>query len=136
MKQEISEIINPLLPVEYTEWRQDIEQLIELSKLRTMMTINTNTLTLYWNIGKQIIEKQQGLGWGNHVITQLSKDLAKRFPDDRGYSERNLGYMKQFAQEYPDFPILQVPLAKLQTLPILQVALVSGPSGGQHLPND
>lgn len=123
MKQEISEIINPLLPVEYTEWRQDIEQLIELSKLRTMMTVNTNTLTLYWNIGKQIIEKQQGLGWGKHVITQLSKDLAKRFPDDRGYSERNLGYMKQFAQEYPDFPILQVPLAKLQTLPILQVAL-------------
>ena len=44
MKQEISEIINPLLPVEYTEWRQDIEQLIELSKLRTMMIVNTNII--------------------------------------------------------------------------------------------
>ena len=60
------------------------------------------------------MQKQKEKGWGKKVIEQLSKDLTNRFPNDRGYSVRNLGYMKYFAQEYPDFPILQVPLAKLK----------------------
>ena len=49
---------------------------------------------------------------------QLSKDLSERFPDDRGYSGHNLRNMKKFASEYPAFPIWQVPLAKLEQLPI------------------
>lgn len=53
---------------------------------------------------------------------QLSKNLTKRFPYDRGYSERNLRDMKRFAREYPDFPILQVPLAKLRENTIWQVS--------------
>jgi hypothetical protein len=80
-------------------------------------------LALYWNIGCDILRKQKELGWGTQVIKQLSQDLRHRFPEDDGYSERNLGYMKQFAAEYPDFPFLQVPLAKLQEDEILQVAL-------------
>ena len=73
------------------------------------------TLSLYWNIGKQIIEKQEQIGWGKQVIAQLSKDLCSRFPDDRGYSERNLRNMKRFAEAYPTFPIWQVTLAKLES---------------------
>ena len=97
-----------LLPNGYTEWQKDIEQLIEVSKLRTAISVNADTLTLYWKIGKSILRKQKEKGWGKKVIEQLSKDLTNKFPNDRGYSARNLGYMKSFAQEYPDFPILQV----------------------------
>lgn len=70
-------------------------------------------LDLYWRIGKDIIAKQEEQGWGAKVITQLSKDLSGRFPDDKGYSERNLRNMKRFAKEYSSFPIWQVPLAEL-----------------------
>jgi predicted nuclease of restriction endonuclease-like (RecB) superfamily len=49
--------------------------------------------------------------------------LSETFPDDKGYSERNLRNMKRFAADYPTFPIWQVPLAKLQQLPIRQAAL-------------
>ena len=66
------------------------------------------------------MEKQRTLGWGAQVIHQLSTDLTRRFPDDRGYSERNLRNMKWFADAYPQFPIWQVPLAKLKELPISQ----------------
>lgn len=76
-----------------------------------------------WNIGKSILQKQEQEGWGKQVIEQLSKDLISRYPNDRGYSKRNLGYMKSFAMQYPDFPFLQVSLAKLKELPILQVTL-------------
>ena len=111
--KKIAHIESEILPKGYSEWRREIEELIEVSKLRTAINVNTGTLTLYWNIGVQILEKQERLGWGAKVIEQLSADLSHKFPDDRGYSVRNLKYMRQFAQAYPHFPIVQVPLAQI-----------------------
>ena len=114
---------NSLLPDWYFDWRNNIEQMITRSKLSAAMHVNTDMLSLYWHIGKSILEKQKQQGWGKLVIDQLSADLTKRFPDDRGYSIRNLHYMRRFADAYPNFPILQVPLAELKRVPILQVPL-------------
>ena len=123
---------NTLLPNGYTQWRKDIEQLIDTAKLHTALNVNIGTLTLYWNIGKSILQKQEQEGWGKQVIEQLSKDLISRYPDDRGYSVRNLRYMKRFASAYPDFPILQVPLAELKELPILQATLAELENEGKE----
>jgi len=127
----MTEIIEPnastLMPDGYDDWRKAIEDKIETAKLSAALHVNSELLSLYWSIGKDILLKQEERGWGKQVIVQLSRDLSLRFPDDRGYSERNLGYMKQFAKEYPHFPILQVPLAKIQENPILQVALAKLP---------
>ena len=120
---EITRDSNTLLPTGYVQWRKNIEHLIDTAKLKTAISVNMGTLSLYWNIGKSILQKQEQEGWGKQVIEQLSNDLKTRYPDDRGYSKRNLGYMKSFASAYPDFPILQVPLTKLKELPILQATL-------------
>ena len=128
---EIIKGSNSLLPNGYAQWRKDIEHLIDTAKLHTALNVNVGTLTLYWNIGKSILHKQEQEGWGKQVIEQLSKDLISRYPDDRGYSKRNLGYMKSFAMQYPDFPFLQVPLAKLREPPILQATLAKLESEGK-----
>lgn len=111
-----------MLPDGYNDWRKDIISLIERSKLKAILSVNAELLTLYWKIGSGILTKQKRLGWGAQVIDSLSEDLSKTFPDDRGYSVRNLRNMKRFAMEYPNFPIWQVPLAELQKLPIDQVS--------------
>lgn len=123
---------NTLLPNGYEQWRKDIEHLIDTAKLHTALNVNVGTLTLYWNIGESILQKQEQEGWGKQVIEQLSKDLISRYPDDRGYSVRNLRYMKRFASAYPDFPILQVPLAELKELPILQATLAELENEGRE----
>ena len=123
---------NTLLPNGYAQWRKDIEHLIDTAKLHTALNVNVGTLTLYWNVGKSILQKQEQEGWGKQVIEQLSKDLISRYPDDRGYSVRNLRYMKRFASAYPDFPILQVPLAELRKLPILQATLAELENEGRE----
>ena len=105
---------------EYKSWRCRIEAMIEHSKLKAVMSVNEEMLALYWKIGNDILEKQRTLGWGAQVVNQLSADLIRRFPDDRGYSVRNLNNMLRFAKAYPHFPIWQVPLAKLNELPISQ----------------
>ena len=130
--EEIIKGNNTLLPNGYTQWRKDIEQLIDTAKLHTALNVNVGTLTLYWNIGKSILQKQEQEGWGKQVIEQLSKDLISRYPDDRGYSVRNMRYMKRFASAYPDFPILQVPLAELKELPILQATLAELENEGKE----
>ncbi len=53
----------------------------------------------------------------------LSSDLQKNYGEDSGYSIRNLKYMRQFADEYRDFPFVQVPLAQMQGNPVLQNSL-------------
>ena len=111
------------IPSGYSEWRKKIVELIESSKLQTIFSINTQMLNLYWHIGNDIIKQQQALGWGKQVVAQLSKDLISKFPDDKGYSERNLRNMKRFAVAYPTFPIWQVPLAKFKDMPISKSSL-------------
>lgn len=82
-------------------------------------------MTLYWEIGNSIIEKQNQNGWGSKVIDVLASDLAQKFPDSKGFSVRNLKYMKAFAEAYPQFPIVQVPLAqsknKFMQVPLAQI---------------
>ena len=118
--------------VGYEMWRKEIISLIEHSKYQAALNVNAELLALYWKIGSDIIEKQEQLGWGTQVIAQLSKDLSKTFPDDKGYSERNLRNMKRFAKEYPHFPFLQVPLAEIQENPIWQVPLAKLAEEGKN----
>jgi predicted nuclease of restriction endonuclease-like (RecB) superfamily len=70
-------------------------------------------ISLYWNIGNQILERQKEEGWGSKVIENISKDLRAEFPEMRGLSARNLVYMQTFAKAYPDFSITQEVLAQI-----------------------
>lgn len=74
------------LPHGYVEWRNNIENRIEQAKLNAAFHVNTDMLSLYWSIGRDIIQKKKELGWGSQVIEQLSVDLTRKFPDDKGYS--------------------------------------------------
>jgi predicted nuclease of restriction endonuclease-like (RecB) superfamily len=64
--------------------------------------VNSELIRLYWQIGHEIWRRQQAQGWGTKAITQLSRDLHKEFPEMRGFSQRNLQYMRTFAEAYPD----------------------------------
>ena len=65
---------------------------------------------MYWHIGKIILENTQ---WGNKFIDNLSIDLKMEFPEIKGFSVRNLKYMRKFAEEYPDFKFVQEVLAQI-----------------------
>ena len=127
-KEELSPSTN-----DYNLWKNEIVNIIEKSKYTAVLNVNAELLALYWSIGCKIIEKQKVLGWGSQVIVQLSKDLSSCFPDDKGYSERNLRNMKTFANEYPDFPYLQVPLDKINQDQIWQVSLAKLRTGDNEV---
>ncbi len=100
--------------VEYQSLLGEIKTAIQQARLRASLAVNTEMILLYWQTGRMIAERQQQEGWSAKVIPRLAADLKQAFPDLKGFSERNLGYMLRFALEYPEIQILQQPVAKLQ----------------------
>ncbi len=90
-----------------------IKDKIRRAQYKAVVAANNELLQLYWEIGMVIAQKEVEKGWGSKVVELLSADLRKEFPGKRGYSTRNLRYMRNFALAYPDFQILQQVAAKL-----------------------
>lgn len=103
----------PVLPVDYADWLVSLKQRIRGARQRAVLAANEEQIRLYHDIGRDILDRQRRQGWGAGVIDRLSADLRAAFPDMKGFSARNLNYMRLFARECPDLLILQQPAAKL-----------------------
>ena len=101
------------LPDSYTAAFAEIKERIREERLRVVLAANAALVLLYWDVGRAILERQEREGWGTKVIDRLSHDLREAFPDMRGLSPRNLGYMRSFAAAWPDRQIVQQVAAKI-----------------------
>lgn len=99
-------------PAAYTELLEQIKTEVRGARIQTARKINTEMIVLYWRIGHTILERQNEQGWGSKVISRLANDLAAEFPNTRGFSRRNLEYMRRLAATFPE-PIAQQPAAQL-----------------------
>lgn len=84
---------------EYKVYIQSLKEHVRLSQQQAILSVNTRMLFLYWEIGAFINQQKEKLGWGASVIKQISKDLSAEFPEIKGFSQRNLIYMAQFADK-------------------------------------
>ena len=91
-----------------------LKEKINQARLRAVLTVNAELLGIYWEIGKVIALQEAEAGWGGKTVERLAADLRSEFPDMKGFSPRNLRYMREFHLAYP-FPILQQPVAKLES---------------------
>ena len=74
---------------------------IEQAQVKLITAANAQMLFHYWKIGNYILFHQNLQGWGSKIIKQLAKAIRFNYPEKKGYSERNLTYMCQFARSYP-----------------------------------
>ena len=101
------------LPDNYDEFLNSLKERIRQSQVRAALAVNKELVLLYWQIGQDILQRQSQEGWGAKVIEKLAKDLKAEFPEMKGFSARNLNYMRSFAKAYPDEPIVQQLAAKI-----------------------
>jgi len=104
---------NELIPSDYQTFLQTIKSRIQQAQLQAVLAVNRELILLYWQIGRGILERQQHQGWGAKVIDHLSHDLHAAFPQMKGFSPRNLKYMRAFALSYPDETFVQEVLAQI-----------------------
>jgi predicted nuclease of restriction endonuclease-like (RecB) superfamily len=84
----------------YFEFLTDIKAKIRQSQYEALKKVNKTLLSLYWNIGKDIVEKQEKFGWGKSIVETLSKDLQNEFPGMNGFSPANLWRNRSFYASY------------------------------------
>lgn len=101
------------LPANYGTVLEGIKREVRESRHRAMLAVNAELVLLYWRVGSSISQAFQQEGWGAKVVDRLAQDIKASFPDMRGFSPRNLRYMRSFAEAYPDPVILQALPAKL-----------------------
>jgi len=101
------------MPGWYPALLDSVSARVATGRQRAVFAVNNELIGTYWAIGRDILNRQDEEGYGTRVIDRLSVDLRDRFPDGRGYSPRNLKYMRAFAAEWPDPEGVQGPLAQL-----------------------
>jgi predicted nuclease of restriction endonuclease-like (RecB) superfamily len=86
--------------ITYQQWLATLKEKIRNSQLKAALKVNTEMLELYWEVGKELTEKQEQSNWGDKIITQLAKDLSSEFPGVKGFSATNLKYIRKWFQFY------------------------------------
>lgn len=85
---------------EYKSMLKEIKQRIYKAQYEALKAVNKELITLYWDIGKMIIERQKTQGWGKSIVENLANDLQLEFPGMQGFSAANLWRMRSFFTLY------------------------------------
>ena len=105
MKKDNNLIIQP--PIGYIDWLSELKIKSHNAQQRATLAVNNELVLLYWQIGNEILTRQEKQGWGAKVIERLAHDLRTTFPEMKGFSRTNLLYMRSFAEGWHDEQIVQ-----------------------------
>ncbi len=98
---------------DYAALLHRLKERIRQTQVQASLAVNRELILLYWQIGHEILTRQQQQGWGAKVVNQLARDLQQEFPDMKGFSLRNLKYMRAFAEAYADQEFVQQAAAQI-----------------------
>jgi predicted nuclease of restriction endonuclease-like (RecB) superfamily len=98
---------------DYKHFLTDIKNRLQTAQVRAALAANSELIKFYWELGNDLIEKQKNYQWGSHFLEQFSKDMRQEFPEMKGFSKRNLEYMRKFAELYPRIEFAKQPVSQL-----------------------
>jgi predicted nuclease of restriction endonuclease-like (RecB) superfamily len=92
--------MSKLIPTDYAALLAEVKARVRAAQYDALRAVNRELVTLYWDIGRLISERQAGASWGKSVVEKLAADLQAEFPGIRGFSVQNVWYMRQFYLAY------------------------------------
>ena len=120
---------------DFKSWVSQLKQDIRSAQIKAAIKVNTELLRLYWRMGADICEKQKYASWGDGWLKELSRELMTEFPDMKGFSHRNLQYIRQWYLFYnQENTIVQQVVAQLEDVNVQQpVAKLDDDMRQQHV---
>ena len=98
---------------QYLQAVEEINDYVNQAKCRASVSVNSEIMKTNIFIGNVIIRNSE---WGNKFVENLSKDMKMRFPSAKGYSVRNLKYMKKFAQIFTEDDVDEYGLGRITSV--------------------
>jgi len=101
------------IPQDYGRLLGEIKERIRSAQYEALRKVNRELISLYWDIGRLIVERQRDAGWGRSVVESLSRDLQAEFPGIGGFSVRNVWNMRNLFLTYSENEKLQPLVAEI-----------------------
>ncbi len=106
----------------YSEWIREIKEKVRRAQLKAVVAVNSAVLEFYWELGAEIVKKQKTAKWGSGFLAQMSRDLMSEFPDVKGFSLRNIKYIRQWKLFFTrSLSIRQQGVAQLEIKQLFQI---------------
>ena len=90
------------LPGDYAEFLESLKQRVRQAQTKAALSVHWELIALYWDIGREIVLRQEREGWGKSVVDRLAADIQAAFPGIRGFSPVNVWRMRAFFLAYRD----------------------------------
>lgn len=81
---------------DYHIWLINLKEKVRSVQIKAAVKVNSELLTFYWELGRDIVNLQKSAKWGDGFLKQLSNDLITEFPEMKGFSKTNLKYIKRW----------------------------------------
>ncbi|MBM4035705.1 MAG: DUF1016 domain-containing protein [Planctomycetes bacterium] len=102
-----------IVPGNYGALLRQVKERVRAAQLAALRRVNKELISLYWDIGQMIVSQQKKQGWGKFVVERLARDLQAEFPGIRGFSARNIWYMRNLYVTYAANEKLQLIIAEI-----------------------
>ena len=89
-----------LADMEYVEWLSNVKARFRQSQIKASIRVNTAMLEFYWSIGRDLVALRAEKRWGAGVVKQFALDMRQAFPNETGFSDTNVKYMKRWYSFY------------------------------------
>lgn len=103
---------------DYAKFVAQLKKKIRSAQFKAALAVNRELIYLYWDIGKEIVERQAKDGWGSNVIDRIARDIQNEFPGIEGFSRTNMGRMRAF---YLAYSISPQAVGNLEQLPMFNI---------------
>lgn len=101
------------LPDDYAEFLDSLKRRVRIAQTKAALSVNRQLISLYWDIGRLIVERQERDEWGARVLERLAADLQKALPGVSGFSRTNVFRMRQFFKAYHGLSNVAQPVPQL-----------------------
>ena len=102
------------LDSDYRNWIAEIKERFQASQIKAVVKVNSEALLFNWQLGRDLVIRKAEEKWGKGVVEQVSLDLQDAFPNTKGFSTRNLWWMKQWYLFYASEASAHQYLAELE----------------------
>lgn len=113
----------------YTTWLKQMKDRVRSAQIKAALKVNTELLNLYWDLGKEILDKEKHAAWGDQLAERIAKDLSKEFPEIKGFSRRNIFYVRRFVAFWNSAGLVQQAVALIKKNKSVQQLVAQKDSG-------